>query len=262
MPGPKVTIDRRSLDIAAKKWVQKQVPYATALALNSIATGVKADIRTSMQATFDRPTPWTLNAFTIDKASKANLTATIRMKDFAPGGTPAWKYLGPQMEGGARNQKRFERALQITNQAAAFALPASGASLNAYGNVSASLITQVLSGLGAMGEQGYTANATTRSARRKKRITHASSFRGASNFFIGGQASRNVARMKDRAENRPVAIYQLVSKGVVKPIFWLTDQAPTYSARWDFNGVVAESVRKNERGAFDRAMAQALSTAK
>ena len=262
MPGPKVTIDRRALDVAAKKWVEKQVPYATALALNSIAAGVKTDIVASMKASFDRPTPWTLNAFRVDKATKSNLTATVQMREFAPNGTPAWKYLAPQIEGGARNQKRFEKALQITNQAAAFALPAEGAKLNAYGNVSVAQITQVLSGVGAFAENGYTANATVRSGKRKKRLVHQSSFRGASSFFIGGTASRNVARNKDRAETRPVAIYEVVGKGKVKPIFWLTDEAPVYKSRWDYQGTVLASVKTHQVGAFDRAMVQALATAK
>src|SRR5262245_39031822 len=91
---------------------REQVPFATALALTRTAQVMQAAQITEMQRVFDRPTPFTLNALFVSPATKRRLEASVYFKDFAPKGTPAGKYLRPQIMGGGRNLKRMERLLQ------------------------------------------------------------------------------------------------------------------------------------------------------
>lgn len=226
---------------------RRQVPFAMATALNDIGSGVRTDIQASMSATFDRPTPFTLNATYLKKASKSDPTAWVGIREFAPKGTPAWKYLGPQVDGGPRRQKAFERRLQATNQAAAFAAPGPGAQLDSYGNMSRGQLVKILSGVGAFTDTGQ--NASESSARRKKGQLHP---RGRhSSFFIG----------RGRG-GKPTAVYQLKGRGHVVQVLRLLDKAPEYSARWDVRSVVLSSIGKRREGAFARAWSQAIATAR
>ena len=218
---------------------RKQVPFAVAGALNAIATGAQADIQASMKKTFDRPTPWTLRATYVKKASKTQLTAWVGIREFAPKGTPAWKYLGPQVDGGPRRQKAFERRLQLTNRAAAFAIPAPGAELDAFGNMSRGQIVKILAGVGALQDV-----APAGKGKRRR----------------GPRPSFEIRRGKN---GKARAVYEVPSGGGKgKPVLWLTDRAPTYNARWDVKGVVLASIAHHRKDAFARAWSHALATAK
>lgn len=232
---------------------RRQVPFAAATAINAIGTGVQADIVASMQTTFDRPTPWTLRATYLKKARKSDLRAFVGIREFAGKGTPAWKYLGPQASGGARGQKRFERRLQATNNAAAFAVPGRGARLDAYGNMSRGQIGQILAALGAFPETGQ--NTTAASASRRKRkgmLVHGASRGAASDYFVA----------KSKRSGKPLGVYQLVGRGKVEPVLLFTDNAPQYQARWPIADIVLKSIETHRQGAFERAWAMALATAR
>ena len=58
----------------------RQVPFATALALNATAQGVKAAGIDSMRREFDRPKPITLNSLFIKPATKAQPQAEVFVK--------------------------------------------------------------------------------------------------------------------------------------------------------------------------------------
>ncbi|WP_219924669.1 hypothetical protein [Halomonas sp. ND22Bw] len=151
---------------------EKQIPYATALALTRVAQRVKEGELAVMKRRFDRPTKFTMNSLYVKRAKKSDRPprATVYFRDFAPKGTPAGTYLQPQVHSGKRNKKRFEKALIHAGamRPDEWAIPGGGARRDVYGNVAKGQITQMLSGLRALGEQGYQANATSsRSSRRK-----------------------------------------------------------------------------------------------
>ena len=137
-----------------------QIPFATAKALTKSVQIARDELAVMTTKVFDRPTPYTQNAFYVRPATKAKLVASVGIKDEAPKGTPADRYLRPQIEGGGRNLKRMERALQSKGlmPGGSYAIPGAQAPLDAYGNVPAAFIVRVLSDLQAFGEQGYTAN--------------------------------------------------------------------------------------------------------
>ena len=115
-----------------------------------------------MRRAFDRPTAYTLNGMFLKRATKTNLEAVVWLKADAFGpGTPADRYLGPQIEGGPRHLKGMERALQYTGLMAAgqFAIPGPGAQIDGNGNVKRSQITQILSQLKVQMRAGYESRA-------------------------------------------------------------------------------------------------------
>ncbi|MFC3674673.1 hypothetical protein [Ferrovibrio xuzhouensis] len=130
---------------------QKQFPFAAARALTQTAQAVKEAERQKMQSVFDRPTRFALNSLYVKPATKNRLYANVFFREFASKGTPAVKYLGPEVYGGKRRVKRFERAMQMAGKLPKnmAVVPGKGARVNSYGNMSPGQITQILSDLRA-----------------------------------------------------------------------------------------------------------------
>jgi hypothetical protein len=139
-----------------------QIPAAAAAALNETGKEVLTSLRNQMTEDFDRPTPYTLNSLYTTKATRNKLAITVLPREWPGKGTPAANYLKPQIYGGDRNMKRFEKALQAKGvmPIGMYAWPSSGATMDAYGNMSTGQIVQILSYFKAFGEQGYRANIT------------------------------------------------------------------------------------------------------
>jgi len=74
----------------------KQIPFATSLALNELAKGVRDVERGLIDETFDSPTPFTQNAYRIEVATKAKPVAIVWAKDIQA------QYLEPYVTGGDR----------------------------------------------------------------------------------------------------------------------------------------------------------------
>ncbi len=141
------------------------IPFVTAYALTKTAEEIKEEEIEVMARVFDRPTRFTLNALYVKPATKRDLQATVAFKD-GFGSVPAWRYLGPQVEGGPRAKKGFERALERAGllRPEEFCVPARGLPLDSSGNIPGSMITQMLSGLGANPDP--LSNTTKRSKKR------------------------------------------------------------------------------------------------
>jgi hypothetical protein len=136
-------------------------------AVNELAWRGVERIRDDMRRTFDRPTPYVQQGMNVIPARDQENVATIAWKDSFGNkstGPGAGRVLRAQIEGGARSQKRFERALRLGNDTVA--VPAKFAELDQYGNYKPAALVKILSDLRAFGEQGYLAN---RSASRASR---------------------------------------------------------------------------------------------
>jgi hypothetical protein len=229
---------------------REQLPFAISLALNRTAQDARQSIRSDIARAFDRPTPFTLNSVEIRPATKRNLEVEVWLKDDMEGpGTPS-HYLAPQMFGGERRLKRFERALQARGllPAGMFIVPGQGAKLDAYGNISRGQIMQILSALGAAEQySGYSANRTADSvARRGKRKLP--------EFFVG-----RPARGKG-----PLGIWQRFHfgfGGAIKPVMIFV-RKPRYTSRFDVYSTVDEVAHQQFLGHLERAVAEAVRTAR
>jgi len=165
--------------------------YAMARALTKTGQDDEAALVSEMRLVFNNPTPYTLNSLYLRPARKNDLSAFIYPKDDAGKGTPAKKFLYPEIQGGDRHIKRFERALQAMNilPEGMMCVPGAGAELDQYGNVSRGQLRQILSYLGAAEmTAGYFSNMT---AKKRARLEKGSKTkRGFAYFVSNGRGLR------------------------------------------------------------------------
>jgi hypothetical protein len=251
MIGVKITFDatafRRSLD----DFAQKQYRYARAIALTATAKTAVSDLQKAMRSDFSNPTNWTLNAFYAKPATKDDPTAYVAPREFAGKGTPGWKFLTPEIEGGDRRMKRFERRIGI-----GFLVPGTAADLDAYGNVARVEITRMLAQLNALADTAQNSNlASNPSWRKKRRGKGALAVRDArlerrKQFFLG------------KSSDGQLGIYRVVSTGHVARVFSVRPSAPSYSSRLPYWDILAASARANFPKEFNKALVQAWATAR
>lgn len=220
----------------------RQMPFATALALTRTAQKIREAERVEMQRAFDRPTPYTLNAFQVVPATKASQVAEVKYKD---GPLYASKhFLEVQVEGGSRGKTGLERRLQFDLQrVGAFdaLIPTRAAAKDRYGNWSAGERNRVLSALSA--QLDPYANTTDRSNRRNKS-------RPIYGLRMVGKANNWAITRRSPAQPDSIAIALFVRK------------RPTYTPRFDFYEVGARTFNATYPVEFEIAMQKALDTAR
>lgn len=228
-----------------------QVPFATALALTRTAQYTAAQLSAKMDEVFDRPTPYTKNALYVKPATKQVQVATVKVKDEAFKGNPAVRFLFPEISGGPRNLKGFEKLLQRSGVMPTgwYAIPTSFAKLDQYGNVPASLINQILSQLQSARDSQANESAQKRFKRNQTKRT-----------------GRYFAVMPDTERGRlKPGIYERLTGGfgsAVRPIFVYTRKTPTYSARYDFYGMARTVATERFPIEAQLAMEKAIATAR
>lgn len=223
MAGVTYRVEVDDVRRALRDLSDRDAPFVTAYALTQTAKDIKADEVDTMQSVFDRPTRFTLNALYVKPATKRDLVAEVNFKD-GFGSVPAWRYLGPQVEGGARVHKAHELRLIRAGimRADEFAVPGSETKLDAFGNMSGSAIERILSQLGAAEQKaGYQANQTAKSRVRAKK-------KGTGRYFLlrpgaGGRADRKVA---------PGIYYRAGLRDMVPVIMFV--RPPRYQKRFPF----------------------------
>lgn len=224
---------------------RKQVPFALARALTDTGREVKTSEVREMKNVFDRPTPWTLNSLFLKPARKDDLEAVVWLRDFAPKGTPATKYLTPQIFGGERNFKRSEKLLQARGllPAGYWVVPGSGVRKDRYGNIGRGQMQKILSNLRAQFDTLQ--NTPDRSGLR------ATANPSGGDYFVGRPGGGRL----------PLGVWQRL-RTKIKPVLIFTRDKPTYSKTLDFYGVAdAVSDRVMVRN-FNRRLDDALRTAR
>lgn len=131
----------------------RQVNFAASQALNTTAFEANKRIKDDMQRVFKGgATPYTLRAFKVDKASKANLTAVVGLRNDSPeGGTPYTKALRHLFTSGTRDWKKLEGYLRGRGlmPEGLMAVPGRDCPLDGRGNMRRAALREMLGGLGA-----------------------------------------------------------------------------------------------------------------
>lgn len=248
----RLTVDVIGLDAAVKQLTEQFSPRrmnaALATALTRTAGEIRDEVKAEMTRVFDRPTPYTMNSLFVRPATAQRLYADAYFKDETAGsGTPATKYLLPQVEGGSRRQKRFEVALRMAGHLpeGMVTVPAAGARLDAYGNVSRGQLIQILSQLRITLTAGSTRNLPFDA---RKQIS--AQRKAGGRFFVIKPGTRGAAP----------GVYQreFVGRNITPVILFVRSAA--YRQRLDFYGiarrVASERLPANVRRAIEESAAR------
>jgi len=98
---------------------KKQIPFATAQAINNTLFGLRKEMAKQTVKKLDRPVPFTQRGFLVTKAKKTNLVGILRIKPEVE------SYLKFQIDGGVRKPSSKKVPVPITKNKR----------LNKYGNI-------------------------------------------------------------------------------------------------------------------------------
>lgn len=142
----KVEIQGLDKTLAHLAGMQKQVRFAAAVALTRTAQAAKVEVARLMPAELDRPKPGTTKALRVEKATRYDLTAVVRLMNRGEG-VPSSEFIGHNITGGRRGMKRSEMMLRSAGilPEGLYTIPGKEAQLDAYGNMSRGQIVSILS---------------------------------------------------------------------------------------------------------------------
>lgn len=240
-----------------------QVPFATALALTRTAQFVERKEREEIPRIFDRPTRFTQNSTWVRPATKQRLWAEVKIKDESLKAVPPIKWLAPQIYGGTRELKRFEQRLVTAGAMPPghFAVPASGADFDAFGNMSRGEIVRMLSDLQSHWDPRQNTTARSRQRRRRSR-TKRPTF-----YFSTWPVSARTAHLRPGIYKRVGAVAGLAAgitagfKTPIKPVLIFVKRV-RYRKRFRFFEIADQTARMRFPIEFALAMRQALATAR
>lgn len=248
-----IRIDIKDQVTEKLKSFQKEIPFVLKDTINDLLPIIRTSEIDEMKRVFDRPTPYTLNSLFLKAATTSALSGKVGFKDTGGHDTPARKYLGPEIEGGGRNLKRFEKALRAVGALpdGMYIQPGAGARMDSFGNIAPSQIIQILSFFQAFPEMGYKANIT---AKGKLRLLKGSKKKLGFTYFVGRPGGGRL----------PLGIYQRFqfARGTaIKPIFIFTKQ-PNYKPRLNFYRVGQEAIEGNQGTIVNKKISEAIKNAK
>ena len=247
--------------LKALEGAESQIPFATAKGLTDTIKDVRDAEVQVMRKVFRAPTPYTLRSLFVRPATKARQEASTWLKD----GSRPEHYLLPQIRGGQRPLKRFEKRLVMHGfmRPDQRAVPAHGARLDAYGNMSRGQIVQILSQLRTAVVQGDYSNATNSKRSRAKRKAMA--------YFVSqGKGSRRAGYQGVRGrgvmyeQHLPAGVWarhQFAWGTAVKPVLLFVSGAK-YGPRFDFFGVAEKVIKSRLPINMGNAVAHAMRTAR
>lgn len=216
---------------------RKAMPDVTRWALNDMAFAVHDGNKDLMRRNFDRPTPFTLNAFFVRKATRTVQEAEVRRKDFAA----RRHYLEVQNEGGRRRQtgveRLFTRRLKYEGLINAV-VPTRNIRKNRYGNVAPGTLQRILSGVQAQGDRAQNTTAASRARAKGRRAE----------YFVPSQDSK-----------LSPGVYERRGRGIRKMLAF-TESVPTYKERFPMERHAAKVAANEAPGAVERALKRALAS--
>ena len=212
---------------------QRQVSYAAAVALTRTAAAIKAAMPAELDRVFDRPTSFTKRGIYLRAARRDSLTAEVGFM------TRQASYLRLQLTGGTRQPTA--RGIRLPGNI----------ELNAFGNIPRGLTDK----LKAAAKDGTLGNAVM----RRLGVAAKDRRKGAApiSLFYG----RPTGLRWDKA---PIGIYRRVpgKPGKLIPVIVFEDTPARYTKRLDLERFAKPIVDREFQAQFDRALRDALATAR
>jgi hypothetical protein len=228
---------------------KKQLPFAYSRALTWVAQDVKIEEYATMNRVFKYPTTYVVPKKWSDPKTKAGSLflqpakkkdptpeAFVKVKDLSLGNvTPAIKFIDPNIHGGMRSHKGFEKNLIRKGllRGSDYLAPARDAKLNRFGNISKGKINQILSSLQA--QRDSSANSPSSSSNRQRYFM----------MYKNGQ---------------PTGIWERSGKKSIKKVFNVIRQ-PYYRKILPFYRVGMRVVKNSFSAYFRVSMNRAIKTA-
>lgn len=241
---------------AQLQYSEKQVSFANMRALNAAAFKAQQVTIGEIGRVFDKPTPWVQRSVRYIKARRDRLVAQVDF-DFWGNkqGVTVSDVLKAEIYGGLRKLKRHEQALSRVGilPAGMAIVPGEAAKIDAYGNMSAGQINQIVSWFRAFGEQGYAANMLQKGRARLARGSKSKGTQGFAYFCLKKQVGKLLP-----------GIYQRFSFSIgsaVKPVMIFV-RIPQYRKRLDFYGVADRAAVSEFNAQYPSMLTDAIRTAK
>lgn len=221
-------LDKTLANIAG---MQKQLRFATAVALTRTAQDIRDALPAAMERDLDRPTGFTKRGLFVKAARRDDLTAVVGFMDRQA------RYMRLQIEGGTREPG--PRGIKLPGNI----------QLNSFGNIPRGTIDK----LKAMAQDGTLAKGIAR------RLGVGNRRKGAApiQLFLGKPQGRGW-------EKAPMGIWRRVpgSPGKLIPVVVFEDTPARYKPRFHLRREAEAVVRRRWSINFDRALADAMRTAR
>lgn len=224
----------------------KQLPYATSLAINRTALKVKAMQEREIKDVFDNPTRFIQNSIFYKRSDKHNLTATVGIKDTRlSGGVPPVKPLIAEISGGSRKLKNYELALRSAGVLpnGYFTVPGEAAKMDMYGNMRRSQLNEIITYVKSF-----------KVSKSRAQIEKSTSKKYGVSYFVGTPGNGK----------SPLGIWQRLFSNfgtATRPILIFV-KSTNYEPVYDFEQVAQSTVQKEFNKEFSIAWDQAKRTAK
>ena len=147
-----LTIDSKEFVVSLGN-INKNIHFAGVVALTRTAVIARKDVQKKMVQIFDRPTPYALNSIYVEPAKKEDTepVAKLGFKSLDMESAKGKSWVNPQMFGGPRVQKSFEKAISDGGVEAAgiqtgrfrFLVPTRIMKRDGYGNVPRSQLNKM-----------------------------------------------------------------------------------------------------------------------
>ena len=237
----KVDLDTKGLE-QFRQFSDRRVKAAIATTLTRTAREVQKDWGKQLSGKLEKPTALTMRSVNMEQATAQSLVATVAVVDrIANDGIPPAEYLGTQERGGTRDLKKFERAMVSKGAMLADqrAVPARGARLDGFGNVSRGQIVEVLNQIvgAAQLSPGY-----------RKVISRKAEKRAAS----AKRAGKTYVAFPKQVGAVPPGVYWQ-QKRALEPIFYFVNRA-MYGRKLDLIKGSRDTVAKVLQAQWDRAL--------
>ncbi len=211
-----------------------EVPTVVAKALTFTAQRSQAAIKAEMPRVFKGgATPYTLNATRVEPATAERLFARVSVKDRTTNnGTLPEDFLLPQVFGGARKEKRFERAMRYAGilQGRERAVLGEGAPVDQYGNLRRGEIQRILTATRSAFDPYQRKSASPRSKRNAKKAP-----------YFAARIGRTLGVWK-----------RIGREGEIEPILVFITKQPRYTPRLDFEGIARQTAQREFEPTFRR----------
>ena len=231
---------------------QKQIRFASSVALNRVAKEIERKDRERMTGVFDRPKSQTVRATYMIASTKNDLRAVVGIKDRSRG-IPAAEYLHPNIGKAGKQPRNYKRSEFMLNRMGIlpdgmFTVPGKGARLDSFGNMSRGQIVQILSYLQAFGKTALNTKRMNMTAEGRAKAQ-----KQRRQYFVVPVADRNLKLFP--------GIWQEAAGRQIVPVLMFVKR-PQYRAIYDFEGIAADVVRRTFGSEFDAALENALRTAR